>query len=254
MERFWRRIVTGVLTVVPFLITLWVMGFVLDQVLRLGRPMVVGLAIGIRPYSADAAALLAAPWFQSALAVIIVVVALYLVGSAANFVVGRRLLRLVDRVMTTVPLARTIYGGTRSLIETFRSGPQAGEQRVVLIEFPTPEMRAIGFVTATFRASDTGEEVAAVYVPTTPNPTSGYVEIVPTARLVWLDWTTSDAMSFIVSGGAVTPGSIPFRSNGPRMPREERPRGDADALRHGRPSVVEAPRPGYPTIADRSRD
>ena len=69
-------------------------------------------------------------------------------------------------------------------------------------------MRAVGFVTATFHAADTGEELAAVYVPTTPNPTSGYVEIVPTKRLVWLDWSVNDAMSFIVSGGAMTPKGI----------------------------------------------
>ena len=63
-------------------------------------------------------------------------------------------------------------------------------------------------MTRTFRAADTGEELAAVYVPTTPNPTSGYVEIVPTARLVWLDWTANDAMSFIISGGALAPRDI----------------------------------------------
>jgi uncharacterized membrane protein len=226
MDRFWRRVVTGVLTAVPFLITVWVMSFVLDQVLRLGRPLVVGLAIAVRPYSDEAAHLLTAPWFQSGLAVAIVVTALYLIGSAANFVVGRRLLRLADRIMTNVPLARTIYGGTRSLVETFRTAPQAGGQRVVLIEFPNPEMRAIGFVTATFRASDTGEEVAAVYVPTTPNPTSGYVEIVPTVRLVWLDWSTSDAMSFIVSGGAVTPRAVPFRSSAASLRPAPRPAED----------------------------
>jgi uncharacterized membrane protein len=110
--------------------------------------------------------------------------------------------------MERVPLAKTIYGATRTLIDSFRGGPQGGGQRVVLIEFPNPEMRAVGFVTATFQASDTGEDLAAVYVPATPNPTSGYLEIVPTRRLVWLDWSTADAMSFIVSGGALTPGRI----------------------------------------------
>jgi uncharacterized membrane protein len=109
--------------------------------------------------------------------------------------------------MERLLLAQTVYGATRTLIDSLQTAPQAGG-RVVLIEFPTPEMRAVGFVTATFRASDTDEELAAVYVPTTPNPTSGYVEIVPTQRLVWLDWSTNDAMSFTVSGGALTPSKI----------------------------------------------
>ncbi len=139
--------------------------------------------------------------------------------------IGRRIMRGVDRLMERVPLAKTIYGASRTLIESFSSGPQSCGQRVVLIEFPTPEMRAVGFVTATFKASDTGEDLAAVYVPTTPNPTSGYLEIVPAERLIWLDWSTTDAMSFIVSGGALTPDRIPMHpqprnaapSAGPRI-------------------------------------
>ncbi|WP_202907695.1 hypothetical protein [Rhodopseudomonas palustris] len=67
--------------------------------------------------------------------------------------------------------------------------------------------------TAVFEAVDTGEELAAVYVPTAPNPTSGYVEIVPTKRLVWLDWSANDAMAFIVSGGTMTPGKIRMNPN-----------------------------------------
>jgi uncharacterized membrane protein len=85
---------------------------------------------------------------------------------------------------------------------------------VVLIEFPTETMRTVGLVTRTFRAEDTGQELAAVYVPTTPNPTSGYVEIVPVDRLVWLDWTPSDAIQFIVSAGVVGPDRIRYHPQG----------------------------------------
>jgi len=147
-------------------------------------------------------------------AVLAVLVLLYLLGSAANAVLGRRLIALFGRIMDRVPLARTIYGATRSLLEGMQDGTRQG-QRVVLIAFPTPEMRAVGFVTRTFVAADTGEEVAAVYVPTTPNPTSGYVEIVPTDRLVWLDWSADEAIAFIVSGGAMAPGKIRMRPRGP---------------------------------------
>lgn len=116
---------------------------------------------------------------------------------------------MLDRLIKRLPLVKTIYGATRTLIDSVQSGPQGGNgQRVVLIQFPNPEMRAVGFVTAVFEAIDTGEELAAVYVPTAPNPTSGYVEIVPTKQLVWLDWSANDAMAFIVSGGTMTPGKI----------------------------------------------
>jgi uncharacterized membrane protein len=207
MERFRRNILTGLLTVVPLWITVWVMWFVFEQVVRTGRPLVLTLARAIRPTSEDMADLLTRGWFQSLLAVLIVIVVLFAVGAATQAVLGRRLLRFVDRLVERVPLAKTIYGATRTLINSLQSGSANGK-RVVLIEFPTPEMRAVGFVTATFTASDTGEELAAVYVPTTPNPTSGYVEIVPTKRLVWLNWSSNEAMSFIVSGGAMTPKDV----------------------------------------------
>jgi uncharacterized membrane protein len=209
MERFRRNVLTGLLALVPLWITVWVIGFVLEQISRLGRPLVLGLSRGLEPYLPDLAAILTREWFQALIAIVLVLGLLFLIGAATNAVVGRRYIRTLDRIMNKVPLVKTIYGATRTLIDSVQHGPQGGQgQRVVLIEFPNPEMRAVGFVTAVFVASDTDEEVAAVYVPTTPNPTSGYVEIVPTKRLVWLDWSANDAMAFIVSGGTMAPGRI----------------------------------------------
>jgi len=71
-------------------------------------------------------------------------------------------------------------------------------------------MKTVGFVTNTFKDSNSARELAAVYVPTTPNPTSGYLEIVPIEDLVSTDWGFEEAMTFIVSGGAVSPGRIQF--------------------------------------------
>jgi uncharacterized membrane protein len=214
MERLRRNIIAGLLTVIPLWITIWMMWFILDYIIYLGRPIVFALAGIVRPYAEDVADLLTRDWFQSTIAIALVLTGLYLIGAATNAVVGRRILRAVDRLIDRVPLAKTIYGGMRTLIDSVKGGPQGG-QRAVLIEFPNRDMRTVGLVTAVFHAVDTGEELAAVYVPTTPNPTSGYVEIVPTARLVWLDWSVNDAMSFIVSGGAITPKGIKMMPNKP---------------------------------------
>jgi len=83
-------------------------------------------------------------------------------------------------------------------------------ERVVLISFPTERMRTVGLVTRTLTDARTGQELAAVYVPTTPNPTSGYLEVVPIEDLVSTNWTIDEAMNFIISGGAIAPDSIPF--------------------------------------------
>jgi uncharacterized membrane protein len=84
----------------------------------------------------------------------------------------------------------------------------AGTQRVVLIDFPSPELKSIGFVTRVFVDAG-GRELAAVYVPTTPNPTGGYLEIVPVEKLVATDWSMDQAMAFLLSGGAVGPDKLP---------------------------------------------
>lgn len=213
MDRIRRNLLTGLLTIVPLWITVWVIWFVLDLLVRTGRPLAVAVARSLRPESEALADLILSDVVQSILALLIVLLLLYLLGAAAQAVIGRRILRLFDQVIERLPIAKTIYGATRTLIESVRIGTPNG-QRVVLIEFPMHDMRAVGFVTATFRAADTGEELAAVYVPTTPNPTSGYVEIVPVSRIVWLDWSTSDAMQFIVSGGALTRGEVRMHPDG----------------------------------------
>jgi uncharacterized membrane protein len=86
-----------------------------------------------------------------------------------------------------------------------------------LIEFPSRDMKTIGLVTRIFTDADTGDEIAAVYVPTTPNPTSGYMELVPTSRLTMLDWTINEAMTFVMSGGAAAPPTLNY-SRSARVP------------------------------------
>lgn len=211
MERIRRNVLAGFLAVIPILISLWVLGIVLNFLIAAGRPFVTTLARSVRPTSPELADLLLAEWFQSLLAIIVALFGLYILGALTTRVLGRRLFGLVDAIMARIPLVQAIYGATRRLISALQAGPPGGAQRVVLIEFPSPEMRAVGLVTRTFRASDTGQELAAVYVPTTPNPTSGYLEVVPTERLVWLDWSTNEAMQFIISGGTVAPETIRYR-------------------------------------------
>jgi uncharacterized membrane protein len=138
-----------------------------------------------------------------------VLAALYLLGEIATAVAGRRLLATFDYLMARIPIVQSIYGAARQLVTSFQDKP-GGQQRVVLIEFPSPEMKTIGLVTRIFNDADTGEEIAAVYVPTTPNPTSGYMELVPTSRLVMLDWTINEAMTFIMSGGAAAPSKLNY--------------------------------------------
>jgi uncharacterized membrane protein len=204
-----RYLIAGVLTAVPLWITWLVFKLLLSQLSQVGMPWVRALAETLRDHVPAVAGWLLEPWFQPALAVLLTLLLMYLLGWAATRVIGRKLLRAFENLIERIPLVQTIYGGTRKLVAALQQKPEK-LQRVVLIEFPSPEMKAVGFVTRVLKDHETGRELAAVYVPTTPNPTSGYLELVPVERLVSTDWTIDEAMTFIISGGAVAPEHIHF--------------------------------------------
>lgn len=209
MQRFERNIVAGCLVVIPLVVTYWIISLVLDVMVAFGRPPVNAIAGWLQPFAPDLAEMLRSSQFEWILAALVTLAALYFVGSLTTRVVGRRLIAAFDRMIARIPFVTTLYGAVRKLIATFQN-TREGDQRVVLIDFPSPEMKAIGLVTRTFIDADTGLELAAVYVPTTPVPSAGFMEIVPVDRLVWLDWSLNDAMQFIISGGALAPDTIRY--------------------------------------------
>lgn len=217
--RLRRYLVSGVLTAVPLWVTWVVFEFVLRQLSKVGRPWVKAFSRRLEDDYPLVAEALLQPWFENALAVLITLVALYTLGWAVNRVVGRRLWEAFESLLDRVPVIQTVYGAVKKLMSALQQQP-SGVQRVVLIDFPSPEMKAVGLVTRTLVDEATGRLLAAVYVPTTPNPTNGYVEIVPVERLTSTDWTMDEAMNFIISGGAVAPPDVRY-SPVPSQPSAE---------------------------------
>lgn len=223
LPHFRRYIIAGILTVIPIWLTVVVFDFILRQLSAIGAPWVRALSRTLQVVAPNVSQWLLDPWFQSAVAVLLTLVAVYLLGWAATQVLGRRLLSLFDSIMERIPMVQTVYGSTKKLVAALQKKPD-NLQRVVLINFPTENMKTVGLVTRVFRDADTGRELAAVYVPTTPNPTSGYLEIVPVENLVSTDWTVDEAMTFVISGGSVAPdrinythgvGAVPGTDGGP---------------------------------------
>ena len=202
-----RYLITGLLAFIPVWITWVVFKFVFTLLAGVGAPLVTGIIELIGLGAPDAAQVLHRDWIVSILAFILTILALYLLGWLSTRVLGQRILDTFDKLLERLPLVHTIYGGVKKLMTLMRNKP-GGTQRVVLIDFPSPELKSIGFVTRTF-IDAAGREIAAVYVPTTPNPTGGYLELVPTDRLISTDWSMDQAMAFIVSGGAVGPELLP---------------------------------------------
>jgi len=200
---------TGILTVIPIWITWLVFRFFLGQLSKVGKPWVGMLSRALRPYAPAVADGLLKPWFQSALAVTITIAVLYLLGWATTRVVGKRLLAAFDAVMARIPFVQVIYGATKRLVVALRQEP-AHIRRIVLINFPSSEMRAVGFITRTLVDKNTGQQLAVVYVPSAPNPASGYLEIVPLDQVIPTDLSLDAAISYVMSGGTIAPEEVPF--------------------------------------------
>ena len=208
--KHWRRyLITGLLTLFPLWLTFVVFRFVFNALSGVSAPWVHAwldaLATGH-----PVLGWLAAPWVQSVLALAITLLAIYLVGFAATRVFGQKLLEGFEALIGRIPLAQQIYGGAKKLLDMLQNQGGGSAQRVVLIAFPHPGVKTIGLVMRTFKDASDGRELAAVFVPTTPNPTGGYLEIVPMADLVPTDWSVDQAMAFVLSGGAVAPERIAF--------------------------------------------
>jgi uncharacterized membrane protein len=209
-----RYLIAGVLALIPLWVTWIVFNFLVDQLSALGRPWVHALAAGADRVAPGIADILVHPWFEWALGILLMLVLIYLLGWGTTHVIGRRLIGTLEGLLDRIPLVKAIYGGTKKFVSAFQAPPQ-GVQRVVLVHFPSDGMKTVAFVTNTVIDRETGRELAILYVPTTPNPTSGYTEIVPVDRLTPTDWTIEEAMRFVISGGTSAPGGIAYGERAP---------------------------------------
>ena len=127
-------------------------------------------------------------------------VVIYLAGLLATNVLGNQLLRLGDEMLTRIPLVKSIYSSSKQLMKVFREG-KASYRRAVFVEWPRPGVKAIGFVTAELERN--GTHLVVVYVPTMPNPTSGFALFFSEEEVFDSGMSVEDAVKFVVSGGVV---------------------------------------------------
>ena len=194
-----RNIVRGVITAGPLFVTWLVFTFILGVLASAGLPLVklLGLPFPVESWINH-------PWLQYALAVMLMIAVFYLIGRLTSQVVGRQAFALFETSLERLPLVNKIYGSVRQLVETLASKNQAGK-RVVLIDFPIAGQKSIGFLTHTIADAATGGPVAAVLVPQAINPSSAYLQFVPMHMVTETDLTMEQAMSMLLTGGAVCP-------------------------------------------------
>jgi uncharacterized membrane protein len=138
---------------------------------------------------------------------VLALILLTLVGFLTANIIGRRLVRLGERIVVHMPIIRSIYSALKQLFETMLTRSSNAFRKVVLVEFPRDGAWSIAFLTNESPGEIThrlGEDIVAVYLPTAVNPTSGYLLFVPRASIVPLNMTVEDAMKMVLSGGLVT--------------------------------------------------
>lgn len=157
-------------------------------------------------------------WYWSLAALALTVLLVSVVGLLARNFFGRKLIEWVDTLMMRVPILNKVYAATKQINDAFASGNKNAFKTVVIIEFPRAGIYSLGFITSEQHAevqARTKEKVVCVFVPTTPNPTSGWLVLVPEKDVTKLDMTVADGIKYIISLGSVAP--IYSTPTGPRI-------------------------------------
>jgi uncharacterized membrane protein len=152
-------------------------------------------------------------WYWSLLALVLAVVLISTAGVLTRYYIGKRIIDWLDWAMMNVPLLNKFYGALKQVNEAF-AGNKNSFKTVVLVEFPREGIYSVGFLTSEQRAEvqqRTREKVVAVFIPTTPNPTSGFLVLVPEDKVTKLDMTVAEGIKYIVSLGSISPDFLPVK-------------------------------------------
>jgi uncharacterized membrane protein len=207
MRSLQRNVLAGLITVGPLFVTWLVFSFLLDKLERAGQPLVYGLQ------TMFAEEWLRRPWMQSVLAVVLTLLVLFVLGKLTSLVIGRQAFGLFESVLERLPIVAKVYSSVRQLLDTMMAKKDTN-QRVVLVDFPIAGQKSIGFLTRTMVDANTGEELAAVLLPNAINPTSAFLQLLPMSRVTLTDLNMEQAMSMLLTGGAVAPERIVFSREG----------------------------------------
>ncbi|MEN6333352.1 MAG: DUF502 domain-containing protein [Phycisphaerales bacterium] len=202
-----RRLASGMLVLVPLGVTILIAGWLFRLAASLLRPVVKHAfdmmethhwirALPVGETRSD--------FYVSLFAVLLLLILLYLVGGLGEHLIGRRLIAAWEAIWMKIPLARTIYGATRQVMEALSQPQGAAFKSVVVVDFPYPGLKAIGFLTGHVEDAH-GRQYAKVLIPTTPNPTTGFLELIPVEDVLVTDLAIEDGFKMLISGGIVSP-------------------------------------------------
>lgn len=153
-------------------------------------------------------------WYWSLAALVLAVALVTLVGVLTQYYIGKQMIAWLDAAMLRVPLLNKIYGTIKQVNEAFSTGSKTSFKTVVLVEFPREGSYSVGFITSDQNEAldrKTGRKLVNVFIPTTPNPTSGFLILVPEDKVTKLDMSVAEGIKYIISLGSIAPEYAPPR-------------------------------------------
>jgi uncharacterized membrane protein len=199
--KFRAYFLAGVLVTAPFAVTIYLAWFLVSFVDSRVTPLI--------PEAYNPNTYL--PFSLPGLGLVVLILFLTLVGSMTAGLVGRMFIRTSERLLNRMPVIRSIYGAAKQIFETVLAHQSTAFREVALFEYPRPGCWAIGFVT-NYRQGGLEKHIehdlVSIMLPTTPNPTSGYLLFVPRRDIIILDMTVEEAMKLVISGGIVLPDHV----------------------------------------------
>jgi len=196
---FKKYFITGLLVVVPLYITIYILAVIVNYM----DAILEYLPDSLHPD-------IYLPFHIPGIGVIFTIVAIFLVGLLTTNLLGKKLVEIGEGILVKIPFFRGIYKPIKQFIETFFVSGYSGFRKAVLIEFPSKGIYSIGFVTGIASGevqTKTAEKVVNVFLPTTPNPTTGFYILIPEKDVIPLDMSVEDAFKLIITGGMVGPES-----------------------------------------------
>ena len=195
------KILSGLLIVIPFFIAYFVLVIVFRMILSIVSPI-----LHIGSYSGMPETIV------TILSVIILVFIVYLFGVLATYSFGKKMVALTETLLLKIPLLKTVFSASKTAISALSLNREASFHSVVFIEFPKDGYWSFGFVTGVTSDKD-GEDYFKVFMPTTPNPTTGFFMIVKQKDVIKTDISVEDALQSILTGGILFSGNLPMSSS-----------------------------------------
>lgn len=196
-----RLFLAGLFVSMPLVITIVVFKFVFETLDNFLGPLVTRALIQMgAPIVRD---------FQvPGLGIITTILLIFLIGLFTTNLIGKKLLALGEWVVDQIPVIRSVYTGAKQIISTFSASDGKNFSKVVMLEYPRKGIYCLAFVTGTTKGeaqARTSREIVNIFLPTTPNPTSGFLLLVPREDLIEMDMSVEEGIKMVVSGGIVTP-------------------------------------------------